>query len=87
MIFLVECLADLSVQSCVDLKNEIIKQPNFDIFDRMQEMCSNIIDFVFNLSDNISNKIDKVEFLFTSRYGKYKNYIMKTYSGRLVMKI
>ena len=72
MIFSVECLADLSVQSCVDLKNEIIQQPNFDIFDRIQEMCSNIIDFIFNLSDNISNKIDKAEFLFTSRYEKYK---------------
>ena len=69
-LFLVNCLADLSVDSCVDLKNEIIQQPNFDIFDRIQEMCSNIIDFIFNLSDNISNKIDKVEFLFTSRYEK-----------------
>ena len=77
MTFLVECLADLSVLSCVDLKNEIIKQPNFDIFDRLQEICSNIIDFVFNLSDNISNKIDKVEFLFTSRYEKYNNCIGK----------
>ena len=77
MTFSVECLADLSVQSCVDLKNEIIQQPNFDIFDRMQEMCSNIIDFIFNLSDNISNKIDKVEFLFTSRYEQIQKYIEK----------
>ena len=62
------CLFDLTINSCVDLKIEIIDEPNFDIFDRLQEMSSKLLDYIFNLSDSMNNKIDKIESLYLSRF-------------------
>ena len=62
-----DCLFDLTIDSCVDLKIKIIKEPNFDVFVRLQEMFSNLLDYIFNLSDSMNNKIDKIESLYLSR--------------------
>ena len=82
-----DCLFDLTIDSCVELKIEIIDDPNFDIFDRLQEMSSNLLEYIFNLSDRMNNRIDKIESLYLSRFVfdiRNSKIIVKT-SGRLAM--
>ena len=62
------CLNDIQFDQCVALKKEIAEQPDFEIFDKVQEILFSIREFIFKVTDNLDNKIDKIESLYLSRY-------------------
>ena len=63
----VNCLNDIQFDQCVALKKEIAEQPDFEIFDKVQEILFSIREFIFKVTDNLENKIDKIESLYLSR--------------------
>ena len=65
--YLVECLNDVKIDSCVALKTEIIEQPDFEIFYKVQEIFFNARNFIFKVTNNLETKIDKIESLYLSR--------------------
>ena len=67
MVFSVYCLDQIKFDSCVALKSKIVEEPSFEIFDKVQEILFNIRDFIFDVTDNLENKIDKAESLYLSR--------------------
>ena len=66
-IILVNCLNDIQFDQCVALKQKIAEQPDFEIFDKVQEIMFSIREFIFKVTDNLETKIDKIESLYLSR--------------------
>lgn len=66
-IILVYCLNDVQFNDCVALKNIIAEEPDFEIFDKIQEILVSIREFIFQVTENIETKIDKIESLYLSR--------------------
>ena len=62
------CLNDIKFDSCVDLKSKIVEEPNFEIFDKLQEILFNVRNFILDITHNLEKKIDKAESLYLSRY-------------------
>ena len=58
---------EIELSSCVAFKSEIIDQPNFDVFDKIQEILNNVRKFIFGVTENLETKIDEVESLYLSR--------------------
>ena len=58
---------EIKFDSCVALKSKIVEEPSFEIFDKVQEILFNARDFIFDVTDNVENKIDKAESLYLSR--------------------
>ena len=66
-IILVYCLNDVQFNDCVALKNVIAEEPDFEIFDKVQEILDSIREFIFKVTENLETKIDKIESLYLSR--------------------
>ena len=58
---------EIKFDSCVALKSKIVEEPDFEIFDKFQEILLNVRGFIFDVTDNLENKIDKAESLYLSR--------------------
>ena len=67
IIILVNCLNDIQFDDCVALKNVIAEEPDFEIFDKIQEILVSIREFIFKVTENLETKIDKIESLYLSR--------------------
>ena len=67
IIILVNCLNDIQFDDCVTLKNVIAEEPDFEIFDKIQEILVSIREFIFKVTENIETKVDKIESLYLSR--------------------
>ena len=67
IIILVNCLNDIQFDDCVALKNVIAEEPDFEIFDKIQEILVSIREFIFKVTENIETKVDKIESLYLSR--------------------
>ena len=94
MVFSVYCLDQIKFDSCVALKSKIVEEPSFEIFDKVQEILFNIRDFIFDVTDNLENKIDKAESLYLSRpicnnamkFKQFSNVIQSAMSATNSMK-
>ena len=61
-------------------------EPDFEVFDKLQEILSNARNFILNVTDNLETKIDKVESLYLSRYGNISLFgLLTNYLGRHVI--
>lgn len=67
IIILVNCLNDIQFDHCAALKNVIAEEPDFEIFDKIQEILVSIREFIFKVTENIETKVDKIESLYLSR--------------------
>ena len=61
------CLDEVQLSSCLAFKDKIMDQPNFEIFDKVQEIFINLRNFIFDVTKNLETKIDKIETLYLSR--------------------